>query len=96
MSRPRRCIIRAATVLIGCGGVAHACSFAGATQIFPADLSPPEFLKMVSEHGVSLVSLIPTMLAGMMEAPNVSDAFRAVRTIVYGAAPISEALLLGL
>ena len=74
-------------------GVAHACSFAGATQIFPADLSPPEFLKMVSEHEVSLVSLIPTMLADMMEAPNVSDAFRAVRTIVYGAAPISEALL---
>lgn len=74
-------------------GVAHACSFTGATQIFPADLSPPAFLQTVSEHAVTLVSLIPTMLAGMMEAPNISDAFRALRTIVYGAAPISEALL---
>ena len=74
-------------------GVTHACAFAGATQIFPADLSPATFLQTVAHHDVTLVSLIPTMLAGMMEAPDASSAFKAVRTIVYGAAPISESLL---
>ena len=74
-------------------GVAHACSFSGATQVFPADMAPDAFMKMVADHKVTFVSLIPTMLAGMMEAPGVSEAFRDVRTIVYGAAPISEALL---
>ncbi len=74
-------------------GVAHACSFSGATQVFPADMAPDAFMRMVADHKVTFVSLIPTMLAGMMEAPGVSEAFRDVRTIVYGAAPISEALL---
>ncbi len=74
-------------------GVSHACSFAGATHVFPADLSPETFLETVSDEKVTLVSLIPTMLTGMMESPDVGDAFRAVHTIVYGAAPISEALL---
>jgi len=74
-------------------GVAHACAFAGGTQVFPEDMAPDAYMKMVLDNRVTLVSLIPTMLAGMMEAPDVSEAFKAVRTIVYGAAPISEALL---
>jgi long-chain acyl-CoA synthetase len=74
-------------------GVSHACSFTGATHIFPAELSPETFIRTVTDYTVTLVSLIPTMLADMMEAPNVREAFKAVQTIVYGAAPISEALL---
>ena len=74
-------------------GVAHACSFTGATHVFPGDLSSDTFLRIVTDYRVTLVSLIPTMLADMMEAPNVGEAFKAVQTIVYGAAPISEVLL---
>lgn len=74
-------------------GVAHACCFAGAAQVFPKDMSGANFIGTVADCRATLVSLIPTMLAGVMEEAGIKEKFKAVQTIVYGAAPISEALL---
>jgi acyl-CoA synthetase (AMP-forming)/AMP-acid ligase II len=48
----------------------------------------------VRDHGVTFLSLVPTMLAMMVAAPDFSAAyFGAVRLIVYAGAPMSPRLL---
>jgi acyl-CoA synthetase (AMP-forming)/AMP-acid ligase II len=70
-------------VTLGCG--TH--SF---TDQFTAEL----FYRRLREEGVTHVQLVPTMAAMVLDAPERDDRLLSqIRSIAYGAAPISQALL---
>jgi len=73
--------------------VANACAFAGAAQTFLPEITPDAYTKTVVEKKVTFISMVPTMLVDMLEAPNADQAFQSVETFAYGTAPIPEALL---
>ncbi len=74
-------------------GSGHAVAFAGGAQAFLPEIVPEEFVKTVADIKATFLCLVPTMLTEMMEIENIADLFSSVRTISYGTAPISEALL---
>jgi len=60
------------------------------TDQFTAEL----FYRRLREEGVTHIQLVPTMAAMVLDAPERDDQLlRQIRSIAYGAAPISEALL---
>ena len=74
-------------------GVAHACTLAGATQMFLPEYNPASYLKEVLRTQATLISLVPTMISEIFEQDDISSFIKTVDTIVYGAAPITEQLL---
>lgn len=75
-------------------GVAHACTFAGATQMFLPEYNPVTYLKEIARSQATLISLVPTMISDIFDQEDVNSFFQTVDTIVYGAAPITEQLLM--
>lgn len=64
---------------------------------FLPELSPPAVLDKIEHEGVNVVNLVPTMIAGLLDAANTRPgALRQLKTILYGASPIAEPLLLRL
>ena len=74
-------------------GVAHACTFAGATQMFLPEYNSATYLKEVLRTQATLISLVPTMISEIFDQNDVNSFIKTVDTIVYGAAPITEQLL---
>jgi acyl-CoA synthetase (AMP-forming)/AMP-acid ligase II len=55
---------------------------------------PAQLVSLVTEHGVTLLSLAPTMIAMLLDAPRTDDAVLAsVRSIGYGASAIPAPVL---
>ncbi len=74
-------------------GVAHACTFAGATQVFFPDFTPQTYLAEIQRVQATFISLVPTMISEIFEKKGINVFLKSVETLVYGAAPITEALL---
>jgi acyl-CoA synthetase (AMP-forming)/AMP-acid ligase II len=75
-----------------------ACGFAvtlgGGTHSFIDQFSPELFYRRLREEGVTHIQFVPTMAAMILDAPERDDRLLSqIRSIAYGAAPISQALL---
>jgi acyl-CoA synthetase (AMP-forming)/AMP-acid ligase II len=64
------------------------------THIFVPAFTPAGALATIARHGATDVLVVPTMLQMMVDSPEAHDHdLSSMRHIVYGASPISEALL---
>ncbi|CAB3745549.1 2-succinylbenzoate--CoA ligase [Paraburkholderia sediminicola] len=80
------------------GFVAAICATAvnGRHKFLP-ESSPAAVLDKIEHEGVNVVNLVPTMIAGLLDvAKTRTGALRRLKTILYGASPIAEPLLLRL
>ncbi|MEO5898522.1 MAG: long-chain-fatty-acid--CoA ligase [Ilumatobacteraceae bacterium] len=81
-------------VHIGGGGWAIAGMFSGATSIIVRDLDPAALVGLFVDKGITNAFLVPAVLQFMLLVPGVEDGdYSKLRAIVYGASPISEAVL---
>jgi len=62
---------------------------AGATTILAGDASPDTLLRHLTDDSVSHTFLVPAMIARLCEEAPEGSAFPALRTVLYGASPIS-------
>jgi acyl-CoA synthetase (AMP-forming)/AMP-acid ligase II len=66
----------------------------GGTHVFVPSFTPTGVATAIAEHRVTDVLLVPTMLQMLVDSPDTADAdLSSLRNVVYGASPISEALL---
>lgn len=72
----------------------YAAAMAAATIVFRADAGPVATYEEVARNGVNSIGAVPTTLAMLIDHPDRDDALLArIRSVVYGAAPISSGLL---
>ena len=79
---------------IGGGGWATAGMYEGATSVILRDLDPGQLVRLFGEHGITHGFLVPAVLQFMLLVPEAATAdYSSLKVIVYGASPISEAVL---
>jgi acyl-CoA synthetase (AMP-forming)/AMP-acid ligase II len=67
---------------------------AGGRIVLQAEFVPQAVLKAFGEEKVAHVFLAPVMINALLQTPGVEDAdFSSLKTVSYGASPISEAVL---
>lgn len=72
----------------------YASTMAGATLVFRADSGPVATYEEIARNNVNSIGAVPTTLAILIDHASRDDALLArIRSVVYGAAPISTALL---
>jgi long-chain acyl-CoA synthetase len=79
-------------------GIGHAVTFAAGTHSFLAQFDASACLQKIRSDAVTEINLVPTMLATLLDAAegepgDTSAVLAAVRTVVYGGAPIPAPLL---
>ncbi len=66
----------------------------GASHVIVPSFTPAGVIEAIQRHGVTDALLVPTMIQMLADAPEAADAdLSQVRSILYGASPISEAVL---
>ncbi|MDT5233614.1 MAG: hypothetical protein QOI39_4114 [Mycobacterium sp.] len=66
----------------------------GSTHVIVPMFSPTEVMEAIAEHQVTDALLVPTMIQMLVDDPGVADTdLSSLLHLVYGASPISEALL---
>ncbi|SHN69741.1 Acyl-CoA synthetase (AMP-forming)/AMP-acid ligase II [Geodermatophilus obscurus] len=89
-------------VLLHAAPMFHAAAFSGwvgtgvvgGTQVMIPVFDPVAVLTAVQEHGVTDVLLVPTMIQLVVDSPRVDEFdLTSVRKVMYGASPMSDALL---
>ncbi|MBX9604874.1 MAG: AMP-binding protein [Gammaproteobacteria bacterium] len=65
----------------------------GVRSLVMKKFDPAEFIELASREQASHTFLVPTMLAMILEQPNLADAKFALRKIAYGASPIAPSVL---
>jgi acyl-CoA synthetase (AMP-forming)/AMP-acid ligase II len=65
----------------------------GARSILCREFEPDAFRAMLARERVTMLFLVPTMIASLIEKGDGGDVFRGLRTLVYGAAPIPDDVL---
>lgn len=79
---------------IGGGGWAIASFCVGAETVLARELDPVEVLRLIEAHGVTNALLVPAALQMLSGFPGIEKAdLSSFRSIVYGASPISEEVL---
>jgi long-chain acyl-CoA synthetase len=79
---------------IGGGGWATCGMYEGATSVIVRDLDPAALIRLIPEHGISHLFVVPAVLQFMLMVPGHDHAdFTSLKVIVYGASPISEEVL---
>ncbi|MEY2567632.1 MAG: hypothetical protein QOE35_2161 [Actinomycetota bacterium] len=79
---------------IGGSGYATVGLFVGCHSILMREVDPVAMLQLIPEKGVTNLFAVPAVLQFMLMVPGVQDMdFSALRTIVYGASPISVEVL---
>jgi long-chain acyl-CoA synthetase len=79
---------------IGGGGWAVAGMSDGGKSIIVRELDPAAIVKLIEKHKITHTFLVPVALQFMLMVPDVDKAdFSSLKTIVYGASPISEDVL---
>jgi long-chain acyl-CoA synthetase len=79
---------------IGGGGWATAAMYEGATSIVVRELDPAALVGLFAEHRITHAFLVPAAIQFMLAVPGVETAdFSSLRIFVYGASPISDAVL---
>jgi acyl-CoA synthetase (AMP-forming)/AMP-acid ligase II len=67
---------------------------AGARLIVMAEFNPPEALRLMGEEQVAHVFFAPVMINVLLQTPQIATTdFSSLKSIAYGASPISEAVL---
>lgn len=67
----------------------------GTCILLPAEFHPGECIRLIGEHHVTHTVLAPVMIRMILEMPQARSAdFSSLKCITYGAAPMSEAVLL--
>ncbi len=65
----------------------------GRTVLYP-DFDPPRIISGIAEHGITHMFLVPAMIHALLASPDVEAAdYSSLRTMAYGASPISEKIL---
>jgi long-chain acyl-CoA synthetase len=76
------------------GGWAMAGMYEGCTSVIVRELDPAALVGMFGALGITHALLVPAALQFLLMVPGVEDAdFSSLRIMVYGASPISEAVL---
>jgi acyl-CoA synthetase (AMP-forming)/AMP-acid ligase II len=66
----------------------------GGTHVMVPGFEPGTVIEAVERHRVTDTMLVPTMIGMLLDAPEAAEAdFSSLRHLIYGAAPIAEALL---
>ena len=79
---------------IGGSGYATVGLFVGCHTILMREVDPMAMLRLIPEKGVTNLFAVPAVLQFMLMVPGVQDIdFSTLRTIVYGASPISVEVL---
>lgn len=73
------------------------CSFFfGGTNVILRDVDPAEILRLIDTERITNILLVPAVLQFIQAVPNAENTdFSSVRSVVYGASPISEEALIG-
>ena len=81
---------------IGGGGWATAAQYCGASSIIMRDVNPAEILAWIEKYRITHAFMVPALLQFALTMPNIGTTdFSSLELIVYGASPISEAVLEG-
>jgi long-chain acyl-CoA synthetase len=68
--------------------------YSGATNVLLREADPAGILRSISKHRVTNALLVPAVLQILLGTPGIEDTdFSSLRTMVYGASPISEHVL---
>ncbi|MEJ7800027.1 MAG: AMP-binding protein, partial [Ilumatobacter sp.] len=68
----------------------------GAHTVMAKEVNPKEIIELIPRFGITHALLVPAVLQFVLSVPGASDAdFSTMRSLVYGASPISEAVLVG-
>jgi len=68
----------------------------GATNIMLRDVDPNELLRLIPLHGVTNALFVPAVIQFLLMMPNLAETdFSTMRSVIYGASPISEEVLVG-
>jgi long-chain acyl-CoA synthetase len=68
----------------------------GAHTVMTKEVNPIEIIELIPRFGITHALLVPAVLQFVLSVPGASDAdFSSMRSLVYGASPISEAVLVG-
>ncbi|WP_411286699.1 long-chain-fatty-acid--CoA ligase [Phenylobacterium sp.] len=67
---------------------------AGGRVIIMGEFNPPQVLRLIEAERVAHVFLAPVMINVLLQTPQIADTdFSSMKTVAYGASPISEAVL---
>ncbi len=81
---------------IGGGGWATAAQYCGARSIIMRDINPAEIVAWIEKYRITHAFMVPALLQFALAMPNIGTTdFSSLELIVYGASPISEAILEG-
>ncbi len=70
--------------------------YCGAKTVLAREVNPMEIIEMIPEHQLTHALLVPAVLQFILSVPGASDAdFSSMEAVVYGASPITEAVLVG-
>ena len=79
---------------IGGGGWAVAGMYEGATSVIVRDLDPAALITLIGDLRITHGFVVPALLQFMLMMPGAADAdYSSLEVLVYGASPISEAVL---
>jgi long-chain acyl-CoA synthetase len=79
---------------IGGSGWANAVMANGSCMVFTREVIPQELLQVIAEQHVETAFLVPAVLLFMTQLPEAQSAdFSSLRNILYGASPITPAIL---
>ncbi|RYY94954.1 MAG: long-chain-fatty-acid--CoA ligase [Comamonadaceae bacterium] len=71
-----------------------AITMAAGTHAFVPKFDPRQVLEQVAEHKVTNVTLVPTMIAMLLEVPGIADMpLASLRQFMFGSAPMPDATL---
>jgi acyl-CoA synthetase (AMP-forming)/AMP-acid ligase II len=62
----------------------------GARSILYSDFEPVAFRELIERERVTMLFLVPTMIASLIAGATRREAFASLRTVVYGAAPMPD------
>ena len=81
---------------IGGGGWATAAQYCGARSVIMRDINPAEIVAWIEKYRITHAFMVPALLQFALAMPNIGTTdFSSLELIVYGASPISEAILEG-
>jgi acyl-CoA synthetase (AMP-forming)/AMP-acid ligase II len=82
-------LFHVAGVNVSCAGLAHGCR-----TIIVRDFLPARALEIMQDEAVAHTFIAPAMILMLLQSPGIAEtSFSALRTIAYGASPISEEVL---
>jgi acyl-CoA synthetase (AMP-forming)/AMP-acid ligase II len=94
LSQGRRLLHAAPMFHLAAGSAWLGGMFTGCTHVIVPMFTPAAVAAAISEHKVTDVLLVPTMIQMLIDAPQIADAdLTSVQRVIYGASPISAAVL---